>query len=72
MLQGSEPPNMPRATAAMRVACGASSGFGCATVGTPMPYAAASRFSTGAMTRAQTTAPTASITCCFQGVAPIM
>ncbi len=37
MVQGSEPPNMPRATEAIRVACGASSGLGWAIEGTPMP-----------------------------------
>ena len=34
---GNEPPNSPRATDAINVACGAISGSGCASVGTPMP-----------------------------------
>ena len=70
MPHGSAPPNMPFDTDAMSVACGASSGFGCAAVGTPMPYAFSSRLSTGAMTNAHDTAPIASITCCRHGVAP--
>ena len=37
MSQGSWPPNMPSATAAISVACGASSGVGCAADGVPMP-----------------------------------
>ena len=37
MFHGSSPPNMPFATEAISVACGASSGFGCSAVGTPMP-----------------------------------
>ena len=36
----------------------------------PMPYACASRFSTGAMISAHENAPIVSITCCFHGVAP--
>ena len=37
MVQGSLPPNIPFATDAIRLACGASSGFGWVSVGTPMP-----------------------------------
>ena len=68
--QGNPPPNMPFATDAISVACGASSGFGCAADGTPMPYAFWSRFKIGAITNAHDTAPIAIITCCRHGVAP--
>ncbi len=34
---GNWPPNSPFATEAIRVACGASSGWGCARLGTPIP-----------------------------------
>ena len=70
MPHGNAPPNMPFATEAISVACGASSGSGCSGVGTPMPYALSSRLSTGAMTSALVAAPIASITCCRHGVAP--
>ncbi len=67
---GNSPPNRPRATDAIRLACGAASELGCSGVGAPMPYACASRFSTGAMISAQENAPMPSINCCFHGVAP--
>jgi hypothetical protein len=73
MSHGSSPPNSPFATDAMRLACGACSGRGCCSVGTPpIPYASASRFSVGAMISAHEIEPTASITCCRHGVAPTM
>jgi len=37
MPHGRSPPNMPFATEAISVACGAISGLGCSAVGTPMP-----------------------------------
>ena len=70
IVHGSSPPNMPFATDAISVACGAASECGCSAVGGPMPYAAASRFSTGAMISAHENEPIISISCCFHGVAP--
>jgi hypothetical protein len=37
MPHGNDPPKIPLATEAIRVACGASRGSGCAALGTPMP-----------------------------------
>ena len=71
IVHGNSPPNIARDTAAISVACGASSGFGCSAVGTPMPRVSFNRFSTGAITSAHEIAPIASITCWRHGVAPM-
>ena len=52
------------------VACGANRGFGCSSVGTPIPYARSSRFRIGAMTSTDEITPSPCINCCFHGVAP--
>jgi len=56
--------------AAINVACGALKGWAWAAVGSPIPYLAWSRESTGTRTTAPVSTPTTCMICCFHGVAP--
>ena len=75
MFQGSDPPNRPLAIPRPSAWPAAASSSGLRVLRRWVrrchrPYA--NRLSTGAITRAQDTEPIASISCCFQGVAPTM